>query len=226
MNISRYSKIREVLARRQTDLTVCMEQVHKSHNLSAIVRSCDAVGIQYAHAIWNGPNYIGGGTAAGSQRWMDIIAHESIGDAITQFKQQNMQILVTALSDDAVDFRDIDYTKPTAIIMGQEKYGVTDEAISNADHHVVIPMMGMVQSLNVSVAAAIILSEAQRQRDAAGMYDSQSLPEAECQRIIFEACYPQYQRMCLQRNLPYPTIDDDGQVQASDEWWDKMRASV
>lgn len=226
MNQERYQKIREVLSKRQADLTVCMEQVHKSHNLSAILRSCDSVGIQYAHAIWSDTKYIGGGIAAGSDRWMDVIPHNSINDAVDIFKQQKMQILVTAVSQQAVDFRAIDYTKPTAIIMGQEKLGATDIALSRADHHVTIPMMGMVQSLNVSVAAAIILAEAQRQRTDAGMYQQPTLSESECQRILFEGCYPRYQRMCKLRNLPYPRIDQSGLVDASEEWWQQMRETI
>ncbi len=225
MNIERYHKIRAVLAQRQIDLTVCMEQVHKTHNLSAILRSCDAVGIQYAHAIWNGPEYIGGDTAAGSQRWVDVVAHDSVDHAITHLKLSGMQVLVTAFSDHAVDYREVDYTRPTAIVLGQEKYGVTEAAKAQADQHVVIPMMGMVQSLNVSAAAAIILAEAQRQRQTAGMYDSPSLSESECERVIFQACYPRYHAMCLERKLPLPNIDAEGFIAASDSWWRAMRVA-
>ena len=83
--------------------------------------------------------------------------------------------------------------------------------------------MGMVQSLNVAVAAAIILAEAQRQRTEAGMYRQQALSESECHRIIFEACYPRYREMCDARRLAYPRIDDQGQIDASESWWQSMR---
>ena len=92
-------------------------------------------------------------------------------DAIAALKAQGMQVLVTNLSDTAVNFTEIDYTKPTAIILGQEKFGTSEEALALADQDIVIPMVGMVQSLNVSVACSVVLYEAQRQRQLAGMYD-------------------------------------------------------
>lgn len=180
MSPERYQRIRDVLERRQTDLTVCLENVHKPHNVSAVVRTCDAVGIHRVHTVWEQKYQFRRGTAMGSQQWVRQTNHDNISDAMSALKGQGMQVLVTHLSDSAVDFRDIDYTKPTAILFGQEKYGATDEAIAMADQDIVIPMMGMVQSLNVSVAAALVLYEAQRQRTIAGMYNTQHLPEEEC----------------------------------------------
>ena len=147
-------------------------------------------------------------------------------DAIGALKAQNMQVLVTHLSDKAVDFRDIDYTKPTAILFGQEKYGVTDEAIAMCDQDIVIPMVGMVQSLNVSVAAALVLYEAQRQRQIAGMYDVQHLSEEECQRMLFEGGYPVLTKVCKRKGIPYPPIDERGQIAADDSWWQQMQLST
>ncbi|MEC8418891.1 MAG: tRNA (guanosine(18)-2'-O)-methyltransferase TrmH, partial [Pseudomonadota bacterium] len=173
MSPERYQRIREVLEKRQTDLTVCLENVHKPHNVSAVVRTCDAVGIHRVHTVWEKQYQFRRGTAMGSQQWVRQTNHMNIADAMTDLKGQGMQVLVTNLSETAVDFRDIDYTKPTAILFGQEKYGATDEAKALADQDIVIPMMGMVQSLNVSVAAALVLYEAQRQRTIAGMYNTQ-----------------------------------------------------
>ncbi len=223
MSPSRYQRIREVLAKRQTDLTVCMEHVHKPHNVSAIIRSCDAVGVHYAHAIWDDSTRLRGGTAAGSQNWVRLQQHDSTEAAFATFKRQGMQILVTHLSDKAVDYREVDYTRPTAILLGQEKYGATDQAIAMADQDIVIPMVGMVQSLNVSVASALVLYEAQRQRAAAGMYDTQQLDEAECQRILFERGHPIYHKACVRKGIPYPHIDEQGQIQADQSWWQRLR---
>ncbi|GAA0856335.1 tRNA (guanosine(18)-2'-O)-methyltransferase TrmH [Aliiglaciecola litoralis] len=225
MSPERYSKIRSILQKRQTTLTVCMEQVHKSHNVSAVVRSCDAVGVHKVHAVWDDKTErLRGGTAMGSQNWVYMDTHDSIGDAVSHLKQQDMQVLVTHLSDTAVDFREIDYTKPTAIILGQEKHGATEQAIELADTDIVIPMVGMVQSLNVSVAAALVLYEAQRQRDMAGMYDVQHLDEAACQKMLFEGGYPIFRDLCDRKNLPYPQIDEDGQIVADEQWWQALRA--
>lgn len=225
MSPERNAKIRAMLAKRQTDLTVCLENVHKPHNMSAVVRTCDAIGVHYIHAVWEDKYKLRGGTAMGSQQWIRCAQHDSIDAAVNEFKAQNMQVLVTHLSESAVDFREIDYTKPTAILLGQEKYGATGEAISAADQDIVIPMVGMVQSLNVSVAAALVLYEAQRQRQLAGMYNKPALQEDECQRMLFEGGYPKLASLCKRKSIPYPIIDDDGQIQADESWWASMRSS-
>lgn len=208
---------------RQTDLTVCMEQVHKPHNFSAVIRSCDAVGIHSIHAVWEQRTRLRRGTAMGAQNWVGLEEYSNIEDAVQCLKKQNMQILVTHLSHQAVDFRDIDYTLPTAIILGQEKRGATAQAIAAADQEIVIPMSGIVQSLNVSVAAALILYEAQRQRQIAGLYDVQHLSEDECQRILFEGSYPALKRMCQRKGIAYPRIDEFGQIEADASWWKQLQ---
>ncbi|WP_420934591.1 tRNA (guanosine(18)-2'-O)-methyltransferase TrmH [Alteromonas sp. A081] len=223
MSPERYQRIRSVLDKRQTDLTVCLENVHKPHNVSAVVRTCDAVGIHRVHTVWEKKYQFRGGTAMGSQDWVRQTNHDNIGSAMDTLKAQNMQVLVTHLSDSAIDFRDVDYTKPTAILFGQEKYGATDEAIGLADQDIVIPMMGMVQSLNVSVAAALVLYEAQRQRTIAGMYNTQQLPEEECQALAFQNGYPRLFKLCIRKGLPYPAINNMGEVIADESWWREMQ---
>lgn len=225
MSPERYQRIRQMLAMRQPDLTVCMEQVHKPHNVSAVIRSCDAVGIHRVHAVWDEKTRLRGGTAAGSQIWVKTQEHNTIEDAIGELKSQNMQVLVTHLSDDAVDYRQVDYTQPTAIILGQEKHGATEQAIALADQDIVIPMVGMVQSLNVSVAAALVLYEAQRQRELAGMYQQSRLAEEESQRILFEGGHPVLHKQCVRKGLPYPRIDEQGQIDADERWWQQMQLS-
>ena len=123
-----------------------------------------------------------------------------------------MQVLVTHLSDNAVDFHEIDYTQPTAIILGQEKHGATQETVNAADQDIIIPMVGMVQSLNVSVAAILILYEVQRQRKLVGMYDIQQLTEQACQKVLFEGGFPRLREICDRKALPYPHIDKKGHI--------------
>jgi tRNA (guanosine-2'-O-)-methyltransferase len=228
MNLQRHARIREMLARRQTDLTVCMEQVHKPHNVSAIIRTADAVGVHEVHAIWPG-NRIRTmySSAAGSNSWVQVKTHPTIGDAVVHLKQQGMQILATHLSDSAVDFREIDYTRPTCILMGQEKTGITQEALDLADRDIIIPMIGMVQSLNVSVASALILYEAQRQRQNAGMYQrhNSTLPDADQQRLLFEGGFPVLAKVARRKGLPYPHITDSGEIDAEPGWWAAMQAA-
>lgn len=225
MSPERYQRLRAMLALRQTDLTLCMEHVHKPHNIAAVVRTCDAVGLSRIHAVWDNNTRYRKGTSKGSQIWVETQNHPNLQSMIADVKQQNMQIIVTHLSDKAVNFREIDYTKPTAILMGQEKTGVTEDALAVADHQVVIPMLGAVQSLNVSVAAALILYEAQHQRERAGLYGEQGVDEQTCQRLLFERGYPELHKMCLRKALPLPQLDDQGQIIASADWWQKMQST-
>jgi len=224
MTPERLDRINSMLDQRQPDLTVCMEGVHKTHNLAAVVRTADAIGISDVHAVWkNEEMQVRGGSAAGSQNWVDVHNYSNTRDAIAELKRQNMQVLVTNLSETSVDFREIDYTKPTAIILGQEKFGATKDALELADQHIVIPMVGMVQSLNVSVANAVVLYEAQRQRKAAGMYEKPSISDKRRQRFLFEGGHPIFAEACKRKGLPYPKIDDEGQIVAPDEWWQQMQ---
>ncbi|CAI1181602.1 tRNA (guanosine(18)-2'-O)-methyltransferase [Serratia marcescens] len=218
-----------MLATRQPDLTVCLEQVHKPHNVSAIIRTADAVGVHQVHAVWPTTRMRTlVSSAAGSNSWVSVKTHRSIGDAVGHLKTQGMQILATNLSARAVDFREVDYTRPTCVLLGQEKTGITEEALALADQDIVIPMIGMVQSLNVSVASALILYEAQRQRQNAGLYrrDNSMLDEEEQQRLLFEGGYPVLANVAKRKGLPRPQIDEQGQVVASAEWWAAMQATV
>ncbi|HCR4097134.1 TPA: tRNA (guanosine(18)-2'-O)-methyltransferase TrmH [Providencia rettgeri] len=226
MNERRYRRICQMMAMRQPDLTLCLEEIHKPHNVSAIVRSADAVGVHQIHAIWPDQQMrLSVSSAAGSNSWVKIISHQSTEDAITQIKSQNMQVLATNLSEHAVDFREIDYTRPTCIMMGQEKKGISQQALTLADSHIIIPMAGMVQSLNVSVACALILYEAQRQRQQAGMYEREYslLSPHEQQEWLFEGGYPVLAEVAKRKGLPRPFINDQGQIDADDEWWVQMQ---
>jgi tRNA (guanosine-2'-O-)-methyltransferase len=213
----RYQKIKRVLDQRQPDLTVLMENVHKPHNLSAILRTCDAVGVSDVHAVTsNEEDLTFNSTAKGSQKWVNLVLHEGIESAVTHLKQQNFNIYAAHLSDTAVDFRQIDYTQPTAILMGTERFGITLEAAELADQHIIIPMVGMVQSLNVSVAAATVLFEAQGQRLQAGHYQHPKLDEATYQRLLFEWGYPKLAQLYQEQGKPYPTVGKDGQLVTSE----------
>lgn len=187
MTMRRRQRIDEVLRRRQKGLTVLAEEVYKPHNLSAIIRSCDAVGIDTVHAVKpTGGVATFSATSASADKWVRLVVHEDVGSAVRELKAQGMRVYAAHLSSGAVDYRAIDYTLPCALLLGNEKEGVSPVAAGLADQHAIIPMLGMVQSLNVSVAAAVILFEAQRQRLAAGMYDRPSLSAAEMRALTRE----------------------------------------
>ncbi|MGR5340508.1 tRNA (guanosine(18)-2'-O)-methyltransferase TrmH [Vibrio astriarenae] len=226
MNLERYNKIQQVFKSRQTDITVCLEEVHKPNNVSAVIRTADATGLHKIHAVWPDPKMRTlSHTSAGARNWVEVDTHESTAEAIKCLKDQGMQVLVTNLSDTAVDFREIDYTKPTAIILGGEKFGASEEAKQLADQDIIIPMIGMVQSLNVSVASAVILYEAQRQRQAAGMYNKEqsSVPAEDIHRTLFERGHPVLAKVAKRKGLAYPPLDEEGQIVADEAWWKEMQ---
>lgn len=209
----RFHKIRRLLEQRQPDLTLVMDNVNKPHNLAAIIRSCDAVGINEVYAVSHRPSIkTKQHTAAGASRWVRLGLEESIVPIGEKLKHAGMQILVATYRPDSVDFRSVDYTKPTAIIVGEELKGPSQDALNLADHCIYIPMAGMVESLNVSVAAALILFEAQRQRSAAGMYDKRQLPDDVFERLLFEYTYPRLGSLLQERKEPYPLLDENGAI--------------
>ncbi|CAM4160444.1 MULTISPECIES: tRNA (guanosine(18)-2'-O)-methyltransferase TrmH [Shewanella] len=225
MSPERFKRINQMLDNRQTDLTLCLDKVHKTNNIAAVIRTADAVGIHQIHAVWPDIEMrVSGNTASGSQQWVKTIKHYHMDEAAAQFKAAGMQILATNFSENAVDFRDIDYTKPTVVIMGNERDGVSEEGLAIADKQIIIPMIGMVQSLNVSVASALVMYEAQRQRAEAGMYGQRTLDDAYCQTMLFEQGHPVYAKACRRKKIPYPAIDDQGQIVADETWWQRMRA--
>lgn len=214
----RYARILEVLSRRQPTLTVLLDAVNKPHNLSAIVRTCDAVGVLEAHAVPPGGLSLSAfqgrtfdATSGSAHRWVPVRPHASAPEAVQALQARGFQVLATHLSQRSVDYREADYTRPTCVLLGAEKWGVSDQAAELADANIVIPMYGMVQSLNVSVAAATILFEAQRQRLAAGLYDCPQLDPQALADLAFEWAYPEEAATYRERGEPYPALDEHGE---------------
>ena len=213
MTDQRREKVDAVLADRQPDLTVLAEHLHKPRNFSAIVRTCDAVGINEMHAIPGEEGLaIHWKTSQGAEKWMRVKTHEDLSAACGFLRERGFQLVAAHLSPGAVDYRDLDYTKPTALVVGTELFGVSDQALELADHQVRIPMKGMTQSLNVSVACAIVLYEAMRQRELAGMYGQVRLDRKSLETQRFEWLHPAVTRFCRERGLEYPELDDNGDV--------------
>jgi tRNA (guanosine-2'-O-)-methyltransferase len=219
MTPERIATLRRVLDQRQPDLVVITDCVHKPRNTSAIARNCDAVGVMTIHTVARSDSYRPfRGTAAGSQRWVDIVSHANLEAALGTVAGQGLQIVAAHLDDSACDFREVDYTRPTALLLGAEKAGVSAAGIARADYCVTIPMVGMVRSYNVAVAAGIILTEAQRQRQRAGMYRRPRIDEATYRRLFFEWGHPAVTRFCQERLLDYPALDEEGEIFQAAAW--------
>jgi tRNA (guanosine-2'-O-)-methyltransferase len=213
MTMERYQKVLAMLHKRQPDLTILAEDVYKPHNLSAMLRSCDAVGIGEVHAT----NPTGGiatfnETSASAEKWVRVQVNENIQTAVSAVRAKGMQLFAAHFSDHALDYRDVDYTKPSCILFGNEKSGVTKEAAELVDAHVIIPMLGMVPSLNVSVATAIILFEAQRQRRAAGLYDAPRYSPGELHKQVFWLLHPKEAGFYKEHGQPLPALHEDGSI--------------
>ena len=210
----RFHRLKATLDQRQPDLTVLMDQVNKGHNFSAILRNCDAVGVMGTHVVppERGRFDLFHHTSAGTAKWVDVTVHRSVEEAIDDLHGQGFQVVAAHLSPRAQDYRAVDYTRPTAILMGAELHGVSEGALSRVDHEVIIPMRGMAQSLNVSVATALLLFEAMRQREDAGMYAHSRLDPELYRRTLFRWTHPRLARWFDERDLPYPAMDADGEV--------------
>ena len=182
----RAQRIDGVLAHRQPTLTVVLENVHDPHNVAAVLRSCDAVGVLALHTVYTveaPPTTLARTTSGSASKWIDVIAHASIVACYARLRSEGKRIVVTALDDGGVELLAQDLVQPVAVVFGNEQRGASNEAVEHADGTVFIPMMGMVESLNISVACAVTLYEAMRQRREAGLYDAPQLSDQERTRI-------------------------------------------
>ena len=214
MTPERYHKIRQTLARRQPDLTLITDQVQKGQNLAAMRRTCDAFAVGEIHAVIpeGQKNKRYAGINAGTHKRVKLQRHQSISEAVSEVKRRGMKVVAADIGEAAIDYQNYDFTQPLAILMGAEELGLSRQARELADDVIYIPMLGLVESLNVSVAFALILSEACRQRRALGMFDRPRLASEEIDRLTFEWGYPQLKNYYTGKGLPYPALDEDGQI--------------
>lgn len=176
---SRQKKIADVLKKRQNSFTVILENINDPHNLSAALRSCDATGILEVHLVYYGGQpfpKLGHQSSASALKWIDTHHYRSVKECFEAVRSQGKKIYTTHMSKEAKSLYEIDFTKPCAIVFGNEHDGISDEAHSLADGNFLIPQMGMIQSLNISVACAISVYEAFRQRSEAGFFEEMQLP--------------------------------------------------
>ncbi len=180
---ARIKRVHDVLSARQPDLRVVFEELTNAHNASAVLRTCDAAGVLHVHFISAaGTDFpINKAISTRADKWVELHLHRTISDCVSSLQKEGFQVAATCLSEDAVAYDALDYTRPTAVIFGNESEGITSEALTLADVKVKIPMLGMVQSLNLSVSVGIILYEALRQRRAGGPLERSRLAEKELQ---------------------------------------------
>ena len=187
MTPERRARLLSVLNKRQSDLTVVLENVFDPHNISAVMRTCDAVGIQEVYVLntkipphkkW------GAKSSSSAAKWLTVHQFTDAEVCFTALRKKYDRILTTHLSSDAVNLYDIDFTGRIALVFGNEHSGVSDEIRAMADGNFIIPQVGIIRSLNISVACAVTLYEAQRQKRLAGHYDSCRLPEHQLNELL------------------------------------------
>jgi tRNA (guanosine-2'-O-)-methyltransferase len=186
----RFKKIEKVAIARQFSLRVVLENIHDPHNVSAILRSCDAVGVSQVDLLYTIETFpkISKVSSASSKKWVEQKRFNTGDECISSLKKDGFKIYGTILSEDAENIYDLDLTEKVAIVMGNEHRGISEEMIAGLDKQIYIPMRGMIQSLNVSVATAVTLYEAQRQRALKGMYEESELLPEELEKMIDEWC--------------------------------------
>jgi tRNA (guanosine-2'-O-)-methyltransferase len=181
----RVARIHGVLSRRQTDVTLVMDNIWDPHNVSAILRSCDAFGLFRVHLYYTTEKWpeLGAKSSASAQKWVERTEHSCAPEMLAGFAKEGVQVIRTGFSPTAKPLFDFDFTRPTAVILSNEHRGASPELIDQVAEELYIPMQGMVQSLNVSVAAAVILYEMFSQRRRAGLLDTPALSPAELEAL-------------------------------------------
>lgn len=188
MTEKRFKKISSVVSHRQKGLTIVIENVHDPHNVSAIFRTADAVGIDEIYLIYNTNKFpkIGRISSASANKWIERHHFKCVDECYKELRRKKFKIYTTYMKDDEknLSLYEIDLTKRSAIVIGNEHTGLTEEAVEKADANFLIPMYGMVQSLNVSVASAVCIYEALRQRELAGKYSKSQFTSKELKEKI------------------------------------------
>ncbi|MEW5843720.1 MAG: TrmH family RNA methyltransferase [Bacteroidota bacterium] len=186
----RLEKISQTLKARQFSLRVVMENIHDPHNISAVFRTCDAVGVPKISLLYTFESFprISKTSSSSANKWIETEKFDDTAKCFNELRAQGFKIYASMLNMKAVNLYDIDLTQKIALVFGNEKRGVSSEAEKLADETFYIPMRGMIQSLNVSVAAAVTLYEAQRQRQLKGLYGKSELDNEHLEKLIDEWC--------------------------------------
>ena len=175
MTPERKEKLLKVISQRQFNVTVVLENVHDPHNISAVMRTCDAVGIQEIYVLNNKielPEKWGKRSSSSALKWLTIHTYDNVEECLIVLRKKYSKILTTYLADNSIKLYDIDFTESIALVFGNEKDGVSEEIRSKADGNFIIPQVGIIQSLNISVACAVSIYEAFRQKNNANHYQN------------------------------------------------------
>jgi tRNA (guanosine-2'-O-)-methyltransferase len=188
MTPERKDKLLSVIKRRQDDLAVVLENVQDPHNISAVMRTCDAVGVQDIYVLNTRiPRHkkFGPRSSSSAAKWLTVHQFDNAAECFAALRTKYQRILTTHLASDSVNLYEIDFTGSIALVFGNEHSGVSEDIRQLADGNFLIPQMGIIRSLNISVACAVSLYEAYRQKSLAGHYAHEKL-SSELQEELFK----------------------------------------
>ena len=177
MTPEREAKFKWVIAKRQSNLAVVLENVHDPHNVGAVLRTCDSVGVSEIFVLYTEPQLnferleLGKRSSSGARRWVDVHFYTDLELCFAHIQQKYEYIFSTHLEENAKPLHELDLSQSVALLFGNEKDGLSQKALSYSNGNFIIPQVGMVESLNISVACAVTLYEAYRQRKTKGFYD-------------------------------------------------------
>lgn len=186
----RISKIAETIKARQFSLRVVLENVHDPHNVSAIFRTCDAVGVPKISMLYTIEKFpkVSRISSASASKWIEVEKFDNTKSCIEALKKEGFSVYSSMLDKNAVNLYELDLTKKVALVVGNEHRGISKDIQKLSDKTFYIPMRGMIQSLNVSVACAVALYEAQRQRGKKGLYKKSELSKTQLDQLIDKWC--------------------------------------
>lgn len=187
----RKQRLKDVVSKRQFDLTVVLENIHDPHNIAAVIRSCDAVGISEIYAIITDERIdiarydMDNKVSSGSRKWVAIHTFRSIEEAIIAIRKKYDKLYGTHMSTESSSLYDLDFSESIALVFGNEHEGLSQELLDELDGNFLIPQYGMVQSLNISVACAVCVFEALRQKTSLGHY-AENVPFDEQKEELYQ----------------------------------------
>jgi tRNA (guanosine-2'-O-)-methyltransferase len=187
MTEQRQQRIEHVLKHRQPNITLVFENVFDPHNISAVMRTADAIGIQEIYIVQTKlptRKKFGNKTSSSANKWLTIHQFTNIETCFEEVRKKYKNIYSTYLNSESKSVYEIDFTQSIALVFGNEHEGVTPQTNDLCDGNFIIPQVGMIQSLNISVACAVTLYEAFRQKQLAGHYNQVSLPEQEYNQLF------------------------------------------
>ncbi len=185
---NRKKRIEDVLSKRQGDLIVVLENIRNIHNINAIIRTIEGMGIQNLIVVneYMEPLSINEAISTKADKWITIKQEFEIEPVLKELKENGFSIYTTSLGENTEEVYNVDYSKKVSIVFGNEKEGVSDKVLKYSDKLIKIPMRGMVKSFNVSVSVGIILYEAIRQREISGYIKKGGLATREKQELFLK----------------------------------------